>query len=147
MSTDIGEWQKLIEKLQAEILSISKHLRPIPSQSIENSLRNRHLNMKNEKSENFKMLRNGNLNIFFFPKKNPFTHHVPTRAVSRRVRQNSQKIEKQFFIPRDRVHVQYIPLRDEHTCPSISATARRPLGRHPLKCIAIRPTQPFQSRL
>ncbi len=61
-----------------------------------------------------------------------------TRAISKRVRQNSQKIEKRFFIPRDGVQVQYIPLRDEHTCRSISATARSPIGSHPLKCVAIR---------
>ncbi len=66
------------------------------------------------------------------------------RAVSKRVRQNSQKIEKRFFIPRDHVHVQYILLRDEHTCFSISATAQRPLESHPLKCVTIRPAQPFQ---
>ncbi len=33
--------------------AISKYLRPIPSAIVENSLRNRHLNLKNEKSENF----------------------------------------------------------------------------------------------
>ncbi len=47
------------------VWSISKHLRPIPSSTVENCLNNKHLNLKNEKSENFKMLRNGNLNIFF----------------------------------------------------------------------------------
>ncbi len=52
----------------------SKHLRPIPSPNVENSLRNRHLNLKNEKSKNFKMLRN--LNVKFFPKKKPFPHHI-----------------------------------------------------------------------
>ncbi len=32
---------------------VSKHLRPIPSTSVKNSLRNRPLNLKNEKSKNF----------------------------------------------------------------------------------------------
>ncbi len=47
---------------------INKHLRPVPSPTVENSLSNRHLNLKNEKSENFKMLRNCNFNIFFLKK-------------------------------------------------------------------------------
>ncbi len=45
--------------------SISKHLRAIPPPTVENCLSNRHLNLKNKKSENFKILRNRNLNIFF----------------------------------------------------------------------------------
>ncbi len=47
------------------VCSISKHLRLIPSPTVENCLSNRHLNLKNEKSENFKILRNRKLNIFF----------------------------------------------------------------------------------
>ncbi len=35
------------------VWAVSKHLRPIPSPIVENSLRNRHLNLKNEKSEKF----------------------------------------------------------------------------------------------
>ncbi len=54
---------------------ISKHLRPIPFTTVENSLKNGLLNLKNEKSENFKMLRNRNFNIFS-PRKKPFPHHV-----------------------------------------------------------------------
>ncbi len=46
------------------VWAISKHLRSIPSPTFENSLRNGHLNLKNLKSENFKMLRNRNFNIF-----------------------------------------------------------------------------------
>ncbi len=45
------------------VWAISKHLRSIPSPTVENSLRNRFLNLKNEKSENFKMWRNHNFNI------------------------------------------------------------------------------------
>ncbi len=51
------------------VLAISKHLRPILSQTVENSLRNRHLNLKNEKSKNLEMLWNRNFNIFFSRKK------------------------------------------------------------------------------
>ncbi len=50
---------------------ISKHLRQLPSPIFGNSLRNRHLNLKNEKSKNFKMLRNRNFN-FFPPEKSHF---------------------------------------------------------------------------
>ncbi len=46
------------------VWAISEHLRPIPSPTVENSSRNRHLNLKNETRENFKMLRNCNFNIF-----------------------------------------------------------------------------------
>ncbi len=42
----------------------SKHLRPIPSPTVKNSLRNKHLNPKNKKRKNIKMLRNRNFNIF-----------------------------------------------------------------------------------
>ncbi len=50
------------------VWAISKHLRPIPSPTVENVQRNRHLNLKNKNSENFKMLRNCHFNIFFLKK-------------------------------------------------------------------------------
>ncbi len=50
------------------VWAISKHLRPNPSPTVENSLRNRHLNQKNKKSKNFKMLRNN----IFSPEKSHF---------------------------------------------------------------------------
>ncbi len=60
------------------VRAISKHLRPIPSPTVENSLRNRHLNLKNVKSGNFKMLRNHNFNVFF-SRKQPFPFHICVR--------------------------------------------------------------------
>ncbi len=49
------------------VWAISKHLKPISSATVENSLRNRHLNLK---SDNFKML--GNCNFKFFQEKSHF---------------------------------------------------------------------------
>ncbi len=43
------------------VQAIRKHLSPIPCLTVENLLRNRHLNLKNEKI----MLRNCNFNFFF----------------------------------------------------------------------------------
>ncbi len=58
-------WSKCSYCQRRVVWAISEHLRPIISPTVENSLRNRPLNLKNEKSENFEMLRNRNFNIFF----------------------------------------------------------------------------------
>ncbi len=50
------------------VWALSKHLRQIPSPIVENLLRKKHLKLKNEKSEDFKMLRNQNSNIFSLKK-------------------------------------------------------------------------------
>ncbi len=63
-------WWKWSYSQGRVVWTISKHLRPIPSPTVENSLKHRHPNLKNEKSENFKMLRNHNFNIF--PKNSHF---------------------------------------------------------------------------
>ncbi len=61
-------WSKWSYCQRRVVWVIHKHLRPIPSPTVENLLRNRILNLKNGKSENFKMLRSINFN-FFSPQK------------------------------------------------------------------------------
>ncbi len=68
-------WSKWSYCQRRVVWTISKHLRPIPSSIVENSLRNRHFNLKNEKSENLKLLRNYNY-LTFFSRRSPFPHNV-----------------------------------------------------------------------
>ncbi len=82
-------WSKWSYCQRRVVWDISKHLRPIPSLTVKHSQRNRHLNLKNERRENFKILKNRNFN-FFLPEKS----HLLITYVNQWPRYNLQPFSK-----------------------------------------------------